>query len=91
MQTMICARRYPKILAHALLVHHNIEVPREVVDASHRQEVEGKEVLEHWICNGGLGRLSFAILAVQDCKEDVDEMRRDERQKIMDEERETSQ
>lgn len=96
-QALNYAARYPKILAHSLSVTHNVEIPREVMlmkdDGTDRREgvdgTTGKNGrLERWISTGGLGRLSFAILAAQDCREDVEEMQKEERQRIMEEERE---
>ena len=40
--------------------------------------------LEQWIKEGGIGRVSYAILAAQSCEEDVQEMYRSERQRIVD-------
>jgi hypothetical protein len=41
--------------------------------------------LEDWIVAGGVGRLSFAMMAAQCCEEDITEMRRNERQRLVDE------
>jgi hypothetical protein len=41
--------------------------------------------LEEWIVAGGVGRLSFAMMAAQCCEEDITEMRRNERQRLVDE------
>jgi hypothetical protein len=46
--------------------------------------VEGSVSLEQWIVQGGIGRTSYAILAAQSCEEDVQELHRSERQRIVD-------
>mmetsp|Transcript_60572 Transcript_60572/g.179544 ORF Transcript_60572/g.179544 Transcript_60572/m.179544 type:complete len:101 (-) Transcript_60572:335-637(-) len=98
MQTASCARRYPKLLVHSLLINHDIEVPRDVLEESgvvehrpHAGGCGGGNGLERWICGGGIGRLTFAILAAQDCREGVEEMQKEERQRIVDGEREKVQ
>lgn len=40
--------------------------------------------LDEWIIQGGIGRTSYAILAAQSCEEDVQELQRNERQRIVD-------
>ena len=40
--------------------------------------------LDEWIIEGGIGRLSYAILAAQSCEEDINEMHKNERQKLVD-------
>ena len=71
------AQRYPTLLIHALRTNpHAVEVPP--LDAS-----EGK--LETWIKQGSLGRLSLCVLAAQACRNDVEEIERNERQRLMDE------
>uniref|UniRef100_A0A7S2UDD7 Uncharacterized protein n=1 Tax=Attheya septentrionalis TaxID=420275 RepID=A0A7S2UDD7_9STRA len=88
-----CARRYPKILSHSLLADFDIEVPAHVNTGS--SEEEGKKhsntivrenttSLEQWILDGGVGRLSYAVLAAQSCHQDIIEMQKSERQKIID-------
>lgn len=67
-----CARRYPKLLAHTLKHEFAIEAG---VNAG---------VLERWICEQP-GRLSWAILAAQQCQADVQELQSAERQKVIDE------
>ena len=91
-----CARRYPKILAHAMLTSFDIDVP-DNVQLCREQELTGREVaavtstygaqkdmtMEQWILRGGIGRLSYAILAAQECDEDVIEMHKSERQRLV--------
>mmetsp|Transcript_21081 Transcript_21081/g.32411 ORF Transcript_21081/g.32411 Transcript_21081/m.32411 type:complete len:194 (+) Transcript_21081:87-668(+) len=101
MRAMNCARRYPKILAHSLLVDFDIEVPTNVhvvnnTSSCSAEEESGKVIakaekfdhekttLEQWILDGGVGRLSFAILAAQSCTEDVIELQKSERKKLVD-------
>jgi len=36
-----------------------------------------------WICNGGAGRLSWAILAAQECQRSIIELERDQRDQIV--------
>ena len=87
-----CARRYPKILAHSLLLDFDVEVPKDVslerCDGSNediKEESYTEQVhMEDWILNGGVGRLSYAVLAAQSCDEDILEMQKNERQKLVD-------
>jgi hypothetical protein len=44
--------------------------------------------LEEWILQGGLGRLSWSILAAQSCRSDVEELERQRRQTLMDQHKE---
>ncbi len=78
---LTCARRYPDIFAHALLVEFDIEVPKQYQAKSND---EGDVSLEQWILTGGIKRLSYSILAAQSCEEDVFEMQKNERQKLID-------
>mmetsp|Transcript_28032 Transcript_28032/g.62397 ORF Transcript_28032/g.62397 Transcript_28032/m.62397 type:complete len:192 (+) Transcript_28032:219-794(+) len=95
-----CARRYPKILAHEMLTHFDIEVPENVDVSRQQQEACGREVavvtnnrfdsqkdmtMEQWIQSGGVGRLSYAILATQGCEEDISDMQKNERQVLVEE------
>ena len=89
-----CARRYPKILAHSLLLDFDVEVPKDVSlersDGSNEDIKEGKYVhvekvcLEDWILDGGIGRISYAVLAAQSCDEDIIDMQKSERQRLVD-------
>lgn len=72
------AQRYPTLLAHALSMEHLFKVPKSVMQEAN----DGK--LEQWIVEGGLPRLSVSILAAQSCRNDVDELERQERQRLMD-------
>jgi hypothetical protein len=76
------AQQYPTILAHALSTERMIEVPKTMM-----QEVN-PEKLEQWIVEGGLPRLSASILAAQACRNDVEELERQERQRLMEEHQE---
>jgi len=86
-KAIACARRYPKVLAHSLLTNLDVEVPTDL-DMGNRRGGDGREgqqTLEGWIQSGGVGRLSYAILAAQSCEEDIVEMQRSERQRLIDE------
>lgn len=91
-KTMNCARRYPKLLAHALLINFDVEVPDnvnlEATDNHPKSEIEvsksSNNSLEEWIKSGGVGRLSFAMLATQSCDEEILEMQKSERQRLVD-------
>lgn len=88
-KALTCARRYPKVLAHGLLTNFDMEVPTNVSmnDEGARQDIgrQQKEAsLEDWILTGGVGRLSHAILASQSCEDDIIELQKSERQKLVD-------
>jgi hypothetical protein len=40
--------------------------------------------MEDWIRQGGIGRLTWSILAAQSCRNDIKDLQRQERQKLMD-------
>ncbi len=99
-RALSCARCYPKVLAHGLFANFDVEIPRNVrmdVDGKDRGgnncRKDDKDdgggpatmSLEEWIVAGGVGRLSFAMMAAQCCEEDIAEMRRNERQRLVDE------
>jgi hypothetical protein len=44
--------------------------------------------LEEWIRQGGLGRFTWSILAAQSCRGDVEELQRQQRQRLMEDYRE---
>jgi len=77
------ALKYPTILAHALTTERGLEVPPSVMKSA-LDHKEG-ENLQKWIVSGGLGRLSLSILAAQSCRNDVEELERQERQRLMEE------
>lgn len=89
-----CARRYPKILAHSLLLDFDVEVPKVVSLERSVGSNEGiketryahvnKVYMEEWILSGGVGRLSYAVLAAQSCDEDMIDMQKSERQRLVD-------
>ena len=90
-----CARRYPKILAHSLLLEFDVEVPKDVSlersDGS-KEDIKNeksyahldKACMEDWILNGGVGRLSYAVLAAQSCDEAIIDMQNNELQRLGD-------
>jgi hypothetical protein len=99
-RALSCARCYPKVLAHGLFTNFDVEVPRNVRMDVDGKDGEGNDCrrddkdeggpptmmsLEEWIVAGGVGRLSFAMMAAQCCEEDITEMRRNERQRLVDE------
>ena len=44
--------------------------------------------LLHWIHQGGIGRVTWSVLAAQSCVSDIEELQRQRRQKLMDEHQE---
>ena len=84
--TLKYAQKYPTILAHALTTERGLEVPPSVIKCI--LDPEKGESLQQWIISGGLGRLSMSILAAQSCRNDVEELERQERQRLMEEHQE---
>ena len=89
--TMTYAKSYPKILAHSLCTNMLLVPPKDLaldgssdVNGTTIKSTDRKMTLEEWIVEGGIGRLSYAILAAQSCEEDIQEMHKTERQKIVD-------
>jgi hypothetical protein len=81
---MTCARRHPSIMSHALLTEFDIEVPTHVViDKTEEKDTKGITTLEEWITQGGMSRLSYAVLAAQSCQEDILELQKNQRQKLI--------
>ena len=85
------------ILAHSLVTSMSIIPPHHLIadintnnndkqDVVHPEKKNNRQqiTLEQWIKEGGIGRVSFAILAAQSCEEDVQEMYRSERQRLVD-------
>jgi hypothetical protein len=86
-QMLECAKRYPEILVHSLVTKMSIMPPNHLVfdgGSETNRSSEGSVSLEEWIVQGGIGRTSYAILAAQSCEEDVQELHRSERQRIID-------
>jgi hypothetical protein len=84
MKATNCARRYPKVLAHSLLTDFDVEVPTSVrLESAQESYPSDKVSMEEWINEGGVGRLSYAVLAAQSCDEDIIEMQKGERQRIV--------
>jgi hypothetical protein len=92
------AQQYPTILAHALATEgRGIAVPPKVVQASEErlgkkddEESDhplptGSVTLEEWIRQGGLGRWTWSILAAQSCRQDVEELQRQHRERLVQE------
>lgn len=63
-----------------------MEVPTSVIENSEKEqtEVSAGQSLEEWISSGGIRRLSYAVLAVQSCDEDIAELQKNERRKLID-------
>lgn len=81
------ARRYPRVMAHGLSnLNFTGTVPFAPAETARddRGVEEGGNVLEEWILAGGIGRISYAILAAQSCEEDIFEMQRKQRQELID-------
>mmetsp|Transcript_12248 Transcript_12248/g.17086 ORF Transcript_12248/g.17086 Transcript_12248/m.17086 type:complete len:190 (-) Transcript_12248:285-854(-) len=90
------ARNYPKVVAHSLQTNFDMEVPKHVaMESSIKEEEDDKQLkakvpapgqsLEQWISKGGIKRLSYAILAAQGCEEEIVEMQKKQKQKLVDE------
>ena len=82
-----CARRYPQILVHSLITNMSVVPPDYVMlrdDEGNRGSLDDGMKLQEWIIAGGIGRVSYAILASQSCEDDVQELYRSERQRIVD-------
>lgn len=52
---------------------------KDDTEGNQRQRIS----MEEWVTCGGVGRLSYAILAAQSCEEDIVEMQKNERQKLV--------
>ena len=89
---MTYAKKYPKILAHSLCTNMLVVPPTDLALESNNSGsnemsdklFDGRMTLDEWIIEGGIGRLSYAILAAQSCEEDINEMHKNERQKLVD-------
>ena len=53
-----------------------------------KTSIRGVITLEEWIRQGGLGRLTWSILAAQSCRGDVEELQKQQRQRLMEEHQE---
>ena len=51
---------------------------------SHVVSNEGPTTMDQWILRGGLGRITWSILAAQHCRSDAEGIQRQQRQKIVD-------
>ena len=90
------AKQYPSLLAHSLRTEHHIIVPSSVVKATqenehHREEFESSKTegapsptLDQWIIDGGLGLVTWSVLAAQECREDAEAIQKQQRQIIVD-------
>jgi hypothetical protein len=75
--TLLCAVHYPTIFTHSLWTEQHMVVPP--------QSAKDGESLKAWVTSGGLGRLTWCILAAQACRGDVEEVQRKKRQQLVDE------
>ena len=66
------------------LINNTNKTKEEDVTIIPEKNKNDQITLEQWIKEGGIGRVSYAILAAQSCEEDVQEMYRNERQRIVD-------
>jgi len=92
------ARCYPQILAHALWTEHRVVVPAHMIvvaapqqqskeDSQHSpgaQPQDNYHPMEEWVTSQGIRHLSWCVLAAQSCQGDVEEVDRQERQRIVD-------
>ena len=69
---------------HNLIANINTNNDKEDVVLPEKKNNRQQITLEQWIKEGGIGRVSFAILAAQSCEEDVQEMYRSKRQRLVD-------
>uniref|UniRef100_A0A7S2I9P7 Uncharacterized protein n=1 Tax=Helicotheca tamesis TaxID=374047 RepID=A0A7S2I9P7_9STRA len=77
------------VLRNSTIPTTNEEKGSNAVGGAGEGKVNKKgENFQDWICNGGLGRLSFAILASQSCHDDIVEIEKQERERLMEEYRE---
>jgi hypothetical protein len=82
--TVHYARSYPRILAHALWVEHRIIAAPTCTGVGLQQQQHNREMItEQWVTGNGIGHLSMCILAAQGCRSDVDEVDRQERQRLI--------
>lgn len=98
--TLKVAKLYPSLLAHSLAIETHLVVPSDVIKASEEElrltkdptytnekshVVEGRKTLTDWINEGGLGRLSWSMIAAQGCRPDIEDIQRQHRQKLIEE------
>ena len=84
---MTYAKKYRKILAHSLCTNMLVVPPKDLAlgaNETNDKSADSKMTLDEWIIEGGIGRLSYAILAAQSCEEDINKMHQNERQKLVD-------
>jgi hypothetical protein len=90
-ETILIAQRYPTIMAHALFTERGLRVPPDVIEATEERVAETSSddssmmTLDQWIQEDGLARLSWSILAAQGCRTDVEELQRQQRQRLVEE------
>lgn len=71
------AKTYPSLMIHALKTQKPYPLQEPPVN------MNDGESLEQWMKEGGLGRLSVCVLAAQTCRQAVDEIEQNERQRLM--------
>lgn len=80
------ARNYPQILAHSLWTELQIVVPPSVIKNNNdimEESSPSSLSMEEWMQSRGLRHLSCCILAAQSCRADVEEVDKQERQRLV--------
>mmetsp|Transcript_7762 Transcript_7762/g.12179 ORF Transcript_7762/g.12179 Transcript_7762/m.12179 type:complete len:161 (-) Transcript_7762:32-514(-) len=72
-KALMYADQYPALLRHSLESEWNMVVPQD------------ESCLRTWILSGGVGRVTWSILAAQACQNAVNEIIQAQRQNIIDE------
>eukprot|EP00444_Apocalathium_aciculiferum_P049425 CAMPEP_0183510820 /NCGR_PEP_ID=MMETSP0371-20130417/10530_1 /TAXON_ID=268820 /ORGANISM="Peridinium aciculiferum, Strain PAER-2" /LENGTH=105 /DNA_ID=CAMNT_0025707673 /DNA_START=165 /DNA_END=482 /DNA_ORIENTATION=- len=72
-RTQVYAKQYPKLMEHALNSQFTPWVGSRI-----------DKPFNEWLCAGGMGRLSWAVLAAQSCASAVQELQENERQRLID-------
>ena len=75
-QAYYFSRNYTQLMAHCLKCDWDIVVPE--------QALQNGNNMSDWIKEGGIGRLTMAVLAAQTMRPEVDEIVIKERQKLVD-------
>lgn len=71
------ADKYPALLIHSLQNEWHVDVP---VSVASRKADAG--MLNNWIFDGGLGRVTMSILAAQACRASVEEIQQKGRERV---------
>lgn len=73
------AKSYPQILAHALWTENRIIVPPSILC---NKQNAGHE-MEKWVQDQGMRHFSLCVIAAQSCQADVEEVEKQERQRLI--------